>query len=450
MDPLSSKTRVCLVMTHRQQLRSWVYNGTFRELDKKFDMNILLSEDLKEFQTDKEFQGRIVQIWRFPPNIAMERMGLFLQLVKHRKHKTFRERIRKQILDEEIFQKRIQKVLYILRSSHRKTLLFAIHLKPIYWYYKLKYQNNLDSNLIRNLPNAEIYLVITSISDYSTDILLNSLRANQKFIVQVVENWDNLSSKLSIDFNPNKLIVWSQQTKDHAVNIHGFDSQSIEILGSPRFPSSVKASELKKFKSKEKNSLTFFYAGFNSVCNNLKSVIDIYHELENTFADQEIKLIYRPHPIRLKAISLEYEVLKPKNIFLDLFPDAGVTESVWPTYYDGFYDSMLRSDVIIGTPSTFLMEEIMFGKPIILDYRACAEHYNSSRRYFQHSTHFEEIVSCDLIPKMYKTSEISDLALKALSKNGVDCESLRNYLIYSDEDEYSERVVNLLTELKNT
>lgn len=450
MGSFKDKTKVCLVLTHRQQLRSWIYNGVFRDLAQNFEMSILLSSDFADFDFEKEFLGHSVQIWNIPRNPEIERLALFLQLVEHKKHKTFRERIRKQILDERVFQKRVHRVLYTLRSIRRKSLLFSIHLQPFYKYYQLKYRKYIEKNSIKKLPLADIYLVITSVSDYSTDVLLHSLKINQKNFIQVVENWDNLSSKLSVNFDPNKLIVWSKQTRDHAVNIHGFNPQAIEILGSPRFPNLEKVNELKRLNSTERSGLTVFYAGYFSACNNLKSVIDICQEVEKSFPNHDLKVIYRPHPINLQATLLEYEAYKPKNIYLDLIASAGVNESNWPTYYDGFYDSMLNSDVIIGTPSTFLLEEIMFNKPIILDYRDCGEHYNSARRYFQHSTHLEEIVASDLIPKMYKVTELPKLIVKVLSGNQFGRDSLKNYLIYNDEIEYSQRLKNALRQMKET
>ena len=450
MGSFEDKTKVCLVLTHRQQLRSWIYSGVFRDLAKNFEMSILLSPDFVDFDFEKEFQGHSVQMWDIPRNPEIERLALFLQLVDHKKYKTFRERIRKQILDERVFQKRIHRVLYTLRSIHRKSLLFSIHLQPFFKYYHLKYRKNIERNSIKKLPLADIYLVITSVSDYSTDILLHSLKINQKKFIQVVENWDNLSSKLSVNFDPNKLIVWSKQTKDHAVNIHGFNPQAIEILGSPRFPNLEKINELKRLNSRERSGLTVFYAASSSACNNLKSVIDIFQEVEKNFPNHDLKVIYRPHPISLQAVLLEYEAYKPKNIYLDLLSSAGINESSWPTYCDGFYDSMLNSDVIIGTPSTFLLEEIMFNKPIILDYRDCAEHYNSARRYFQHCTHLEEIVASDLIPKMYKVTELPKLILKVLSENQSEYDSLKNYLIYNDETDYSQRLTNSLRQMKET
>jgi hypothetical protein len=442
-----SKTKVCLVLTHRQQLRSWVYNGIYAQLADNFEMEFFLPQDFEDLRTDKEFKSEKIGFWSVSPNPKFERIGLFLQLVKHRKHKTFRERIRKQILDEKVFKGKISLVLYIIRSLRRKTILFGMHLHPIHSYYNSRYIRNLKKNHLSNLPEAHIYLVVTSLSDYSTDVMLQSLKTSGKDFVQVVENWDNLSSKLSLQFNPMKLVVWGEQTKNQAVKIHKFNSDAIEILGSPRFPPLGKVKKFEDLELGSKKSVSIYYAGFYSVCNDLTSIIEIQNELAKNLVDHDIKFIYRPHPMNKESILAEYRELQPRNISLDVLSGEEINKSNWPTYFDGFYKEMLKCDLVIGSPSTFLLEQIMLDMPIILDYRECSEHYNSARRYFVHSTHLEEIVNTALIPKMYVASDISELVLKALLENSPSLDLLKDYLIYNDEDEYSARLVKVLSTL---
>lgn len=444
METIKKRAEICLVLTHRQQLRSWVYNGLLMELRKHFNIRILLSPEFSGISGVKEFEGLKVDFWKQPANAKVERIALFLQLVGHRNHRTFRERIRKQIFDEKVFQSKIEVLSYITKSIRRKTLLYGIHLKLIRGHYTKKYQEYLKLNLVQELPNADLYLVVTSMSNITTDALLYSLEFNKKHYIQVVENWDNLSSKLSINFSPDHLVVWSEQTKLHAMDIHNVSPEIIQILGSPRFPSLRKIHELKSLKPITSSNLRLYYAGFYSECNNLQSIVELCEELEKSFSSQEFTLVYRPHPLNRDLICSEYKKAQPRNIVLDLMPEEENNNSNWPTYFDGFYNELLKCDVIIGTPSTFLIEELMFDKPIILDFRTCSAHYNSAKRHFAHSTHLEELANSSEILKMNNLSELHSLLLMAMSMNTQEQDRLKSFLAYNNELDYSERLINFV------
>ena len=51
----------------------------------------------------------------------------------------------------------------------------------------------------------------------------------------LVDNWDNLSSKYVMTFHPDKLAVWGEQSKLHAITIQKLQEKSVTVLGTPRF-----------------------------------------------------------------------------------------------------------------------------------------------------------------------------------------------------------------------
>ena len=51
----------------------------------------------------------------------------------------------------------------------------------------------------------------------------------------IIDNWDNLSSKMIFFEKPEKIFVWGEQTKKHAQNIHSISSERIFKIGSARY-----------------------------------------------------------------------------------------------------------------------------------------------------------------------------------------------------------------------
>jgi hypothetical protein len=92
---------------------------------------------------------------------------------------------------------------------------------------------------------------------------------------------------------------------------------------------------------------------------------------------------------------------------------------------------MYRSDLVIGTPSTFLLEAIALGMPVLLDMRSLRRK-PSPRSVFRESQHFREILASDLIPKMYCVRDAQQLSIEVL-KSDQNLAALRFDLIHISE-----------------
>ena len=53
----------------------------------------------------------------------------------------------------------------------------------------------------------------------------------------LTDNWDNASSKNIYWHLPDYITVWGEQSKEHAVNIQGFQDKNVYIMGTPRYES---------------------------------------------------------------------------------------------------------------------------------------------------------------------------------------------------------------------
>ena len=115
----------------------------------------------------------------------------------------------------------------------------------------------------------------------------------------LVDNWDNLSSKYVMTFHPDKLAVWGEQSKLHAITIQKLQEKSVTVLGTPRFAGyygepvksdliSSASIGLPKDYILVIGSQTFWDE--NTFLHKLREVVDEQFEA--------MTIVYRPHPWR--------------------------------------------------------------------------------------------------------------------------------------------------------
>ena len=440
--------QITLVITQRQNLRTWVYQGLLDSLADRFKVTLYIPEQLSDLGLNNA-KVNVIH-WRVNNNAYWERITHFLTLTRHRHYKSYAERIKRSLLDEKMFDNRVDFSFNLLKSFKRKPMLYLLHLKLIFRLVEFFHERHISRHLLKNVPKSSVHLVVVSLSDYVTSILLASLRSEGCHIVQIVDNWDNLSSKLCPVYSPDKIIVWSEQTKKHAVEIHEASASQVLILGSPRFPNRRIIDSLVRHHERDikpgDKKVRIFYAGFFSECNNLDSILELFGEIESKLEMYQFQFIFRPHPMNLphKRIS-EHHHLKISNLEIEEpFIDEKNT-SGWPLFSESLYTGLLDSDVVIVSPSTFLLEALLFNKRIILDNRDCSLHYNSPRRHFLQNNHLDEIILSSTIPRINNTNEAPQILLESLANEMKASETLKDYLIYNDDQDYAKRLEDFVS-----
>jgi hypothetical protein len=104
---------------------------------------------------------------------------------------------------------------------------------------------------------------------------------------------------------------------------------------------------------------------------------------------------------------------------------------------------MLNSDIVIGSPTTILLEAIMFNKRIIMNLTGCDTHFNSSEMYFKNYEHFDEIIACQGIKKFSTYSDLSKILDTEFDEEQYrsDISDLRDYLIKLNETSYESEFI---------
>jgi hypothetical protein len=262
--------------------------------------------------------------------------------------------------------------------------------------------------------------------------------------MMVVENWDNISSKLDTNRNPTYLGVWSPQTARHANELYKFPKERIRVIGSARVNRET-ISKLQRSVPKgvglESKTFTIFYPGAGvqyetfAFISELKKSINSHSSL--------VKLIYRPHPLSIKEYGVDFFKQWESEIEIDWpqISDRNVCD--WPVLDSKLYEKMFGADLVIGTPSTFLLESVALNKPILLDMRSLRRGV-SPRTVFEKSQHFQEILQSGLVPKMYSVRDARNLVLQTLS-TPQDLSDLRSDLIYLSNAGFGENLAKTLS-----
>jgi hypothetical protein len=425
------------VLTHEQQLRSWYYSEVLQNLSKGNKIVLYLPSDLQKQPSLEPDGSLVVKFWdvsEFDNNSIVN----YLNLNKHRKNKSFRNKIVKEIYDEKIATNHISKTFLFLLAIKRKPRLFLTRNRYFFNKYFRKHMRNTLKFTPPISAEKNIWYVVVSISDQKTTEILNTLELLRLPVVQIIENWDNPSSKLCINNSPMAVLVWSEQMKKHVSEIHHYPPGKIFVMGSARFPTKHEIHLASKPKLSSKVRLQVFYAGFFSECVDRTKIVNLYDALDASIDGETFTLVVRPHPMMFDFVSSELINLEGRKIELDFTEEDSNNKTKWPTTNAAMYQAMLNSDIVIGSPTTILLEAIMFNKRIIIDLTGCETHFNSSEMYFKNYEHFDEIIACEAIRKFSSYDELSKIFESEFDEEQYrkDISDLRNYLIKLNEISY--------------
>jgi hypothetical protein len=301
------------------------------------------------------------------------------------------------------------------------------------------------NNLVK-FSTQDIYILVANMTDLRTEIVTKTLENSGSAFIQIVENWDNVSSKFCPSTTSRALVVWGNQSKDHASFLHNVSGNKIHSLGSSRIPNKILVKKLQSINSKQDNKLKVFYPGYGSEIETLEWVKQIYDAISGSGLKFSSKIIFRPHPLALLNFGRNYYSELPKEIEIDWPTSGSGGTSDWPDLDEDVYKKMLESDLVIGSPSTLLLEALVFEKPVLLDLRGKKNDLVSPSSLFSKNTHLKEIFNDKRILRFFHANQLPGLLNEAV-ENQVDLTDLTEYLLHNDEINFADRLGFLLDKI---
>lgn len=448
MPAKQSFPKVSLVLTNKVQVRSWLSKKSLYALARQFDLSIYAPEVARS--EVEACQSKIAGIYYYeiPKRKDLEYNLFAFLITTHLRWPSFRRRFKYEFLNQAVFENIFFSIRNFIRSIKTNSTLVWFCLSPLRRNAILRRTRKELRSLSFTIAPCDIVIVVSNHSDLVNEIAINAANECGASLIQIVENWDNISSKLCPSGDARKLIVWGQQTKDFAIEMHNFSQDKVVALGSSRIPNRM---EIRALKSTHRGSLLedgtlkVFYPGYGGENETMEFMGILHREILQEFPNLIIKIIFRPHPLSVKARGENYYSKWPNYIEIDLPNVEYQRGSDWPKLDHAVYSKMLQSDLVIGTPSTFLLEAMLFDLPVILDLRKSYPKFHSHRDRFFSASHFKMIIDDNRIPRFMNDAEVGKVIRRAIL--GLeDYSSLRDTLVYNDEVDFVERVVNILKE----
>jgi hypothetical protein len=436
------RKKIGIILTQNQQIRSWLNQENLKPLQNLYEISIYVPS---EYGDEAELFSKKLNFYEVKKNSYIEKELLDLHLITHLNissyKKKFASRFSTRFMEDGNF------IINKLRKVYRERKLLFIFLSKFAFSNNQKLVEKYIANNLIKFSTQDIYVLVTNMTDLRTEIVTRTLENSGSAFIQVVENWDNISSKFCPSANSRALVVWGDQSKDHARLLHNISGGKIHSLGSSRIPNEILIKKLQKnYTIYHNKELKIFYPGYGSEIETLDWVRQICDAIFGGSLKLSAKIIFRPHPLALLKFGRDYYSKLPKEIEID-WPSSGSNgKSDWPNLDEGIYKKMLESDLVIGSPSTLLLEALVFQKPVLLDLRGKQNNLVSPLSLFSRNTHLKEIFNDRRLLRFFHVDQIPGLVNEAI-KADMDLKDLTEYLVHNDELHFTERLGHLLQKL---
>lgn len=456
------KKRVLIFIDYDMLIRHFVMSGVFRELESTYDVRYVFHSDetsaKKSIHQDfKELELRdAVSI-----HVPRRRMGiwdhLYCPTILNRLRGTDYYHSRLDLFRQLRSPKWVKRYEYLALPG-----LFQIYrwifckLQGVYQPLKTFVQGE----------HPDLVLHPTILQGFFINELVPICQELEIPLVCLMNSWDNPAQKAAATGHPEKLVVWGEQSRRHAIEYMKMPAENILMFGAAQFqvfrkPVTESDAELRAMFKVPLGKRLLLYAGTS------KSVAESEHL---KILDQAIEsglipnchVIYRPHPWRGGLTSLETDFFECqfRHITMDPFMEAYYRKAV-QTDYRGFdladYEVTRRLlhlvDAVTSPLSTILLEAVIHEKPVQI--LSASEHVDPQAKSLYETAirqiHFADLAG-DGVLRCNSAAEIPEGCLRLLKLAG-DVEikaklaQLARYFVVMDGSGYGERLKELADEL---
>jgi CDP-glycerol glycerophosphotransferase (TagB/SpsB family) len=251
-------------------------------------------------------------------------------------------------------------------------------------------------------------------------------------IIGMVRSWDNLSSHGLLRVVPDVLFLQNKFLFDMAVQYQDIKESICKIIGVPHYDIvrnlnkiiRPKAEVFKELGLDPNKKLIFFGAMGNFLFIHEDEMPKVFDSIiANRGFGDDIQLLYRAHPkFGLKLMENSHL----SNITFDVSGKYFNQFSIDNDENNKLLNIIHHSDVVLTVASTIAIDAAVLNKPIVcINFDGQTEYkdvvyWESVRRFFDHYTHFEALISTGGVTIAKDQKELIDSvkdAIKSPSKN---------------------------------
>jgi hypothetical protein len=460
-----SKTQKLLktgvLFTSPLYLRSWFDTGVLGDLKKKTDLTLYVPEnETVVLNTLKDFQ--IVKI-SLPKNMAIELEGLLDWIQNLKSSSSFRMRYKRIMLGDKFwieglsfgrrfFMQLGQGLFHLIRIVFTKPWYLFLRVpflvRIIRAYTKLKLRKFVIPGL-ESVQEQVDWLLIPSLAyDAFLEPVIRHAKKNNTRTFLVLDNWDNLTSKLVFRTQPDLINVMGISSVKLASRIHGFSESSIAVIGLPRFElhkSLRKSSKLHQIH--QKHFIEILYAGISTPWMEVDFVNRFSERLTSmSKRGQDIRLSYRPHPGGPRH---DFSRLHSGIILNRMDEQERLNFGGLPRMGKDYFEPILSSDLIVAPPTTLVLEAIILGKPVIVDARIDGIHRVSPGLLIQEYEHLRQLLEIRGLA-VAKTDQAMEDYLSSFFEGKLEQPSQADVheLVYMGQEKFGDLILNSIAQIK--
>ena len=453
-----AKAKAIFFLSTESFIRNYISANTLDVLRKNMDCHFLIDEKFSEHpQLDKLEK----KIYYTSVNYKSYDLIFDYSIWYHRKNsKSFRTRIKRtrgldfHFFEQQNWARKTVRIGFRLLRFLKYRLQYFLFANPITYPLTFGLLNSLankNKSLEKEIIQIGPDLVIYPSNAYEAigiDIVKICKRQAIKSIF-IIDNWDNVSSKSILWEKPDRLLVWGEQTKKHAVKFQHFASEKVTQIGTSRFDQYFKLRETEIPSHFNFNYILF--VGYSLHFDEAKLVQKIDQIITNNkdiFGD--IKLIYRPHPHRQSKDSIEGMSLQ--NTFVDpqlkewyFDKEASKSNTIQPAL--DYYPSLLsNAEMVIASLTSMIIESLIFKKrTLVIGYK---EKNNPSNPYqlLHNYHHFDELFFTEGIDICVDFDEFEENLISSWkNKDKINYNQLDKdcrHLCHNNNEDYATRLYN--------
>lgn len=373
----SKKDKIAIILANSLYVRNYLLTDALKEIEKNNELILLFPESLSDLRNDFRFKKYKIKIYKYHKLLNnLARFNNELSLFKNcNLSKDFYFRIKRKynhsphLNDGTLFKRRIdhrikvfilKKIYQIIANSSFQKLLRSFSSFIFSKYSPIQKFLKSENLKVLMCPCSVAGTEEFDLSSYSSN------KINPTKTLLIIDNWDNLSSKYVMSYQPTHTVVWGEQTRLHGIIYQNIDPDKISALGTPRFYCYSKDFKLKYKKNIKLPNLPKKYILFLGSQTYYNENI-VLEELKRLIKDRSLQfeIIYRPHPWREKA-SRKIEFVKDVIIDPTLEKDSERIGSMLLPKIELYNHIISNASLIIGGCTSMIVEASLMRKPYLL------------------------------------------------------------------------------------
>lgn len=374
------KAKVGLILWSPLFLRSWMQTGILDSLETQVDLTIYIPKNSNQLMESlaPRHSTRLL-------NLESSHWDYFVWLSRWTRNlnrsSSFRFRLTRWLLGDRLWfksgdgtRKNLKSLIlglgYLLKSLATSPHLLVLLLPPIAlasskvvatWTSRTS-RHAVD---VDQLASNDIVVVASLAQEPALDSLLAALSRSNVPYGFALDNWDNLSSKIIFSGQEEFVTVMGESAVDMGAKIHGLPRRKFLPFGLPRLEPYRSQPNLRKDFRPLKSKLKVLYAGYSVAHDEMESVNSLAR-LSRKWPTP-FQLRYRPHPGGPRQDTEASLRLEPEIELSTTDDSERLRFGGLPPLTTSYFDDLLWADVVVGPPTTMLLESLVAGRPIVLD-----------------------------------------------------------------------------------